>query len=283
MQLLVKTSKAVDFPPRKDGTMRKRKAFGPEDAKDLNPFLSLMEDWMKEPGGYMEHIHKGHETLTLVLDGEVEFTGHAGASIRLHAGDAQWALAGEGLSHAELPRGEAEAHILQLWVNLPTAEKKRPARLQNLLSAAIPSVTAEGRVVRVVAGTFEGTTGPAEPVLPVRVLDVSLDAGGLLELAIPSGQVGSLFVVHGDVAAGTHRLASGGLLHFTSKTSDTLPIASIGKARLLLVHAPPLLEPVEVSGPFVMNTKAEVKKAYDEFRGGFYDRLKDGPPSTGSG
>ncbi len=276
MQLLTRTDQAVDFPPRKDGTMKKRKAFGPEHAKDLNPFLSLMEDWMREPGGYVEHIHKGYETVTLVLEGEVAFADHTGTTTLLHAGDAQWATAGQGLSHSELPQGEAEAHILQLWVNLPASEKRRPARFQNLLAASIPTLEAEGRRVRVLAGAFDAEEGPAQTVLPVRLLDVSLEAGGLLELSIPSGQVGSLYVVSGDVAAGTNRLSSGGLLHFTSKTSDVLPIAAAGTARLLVMNAPPLLEPVEVSGPFIMNTKAEVKKAYDEVRAGAFDRLKDG-------
>ncbi len=272
MLFMTAPGRAFDFPPRKDGTMRKRKAFGPERAAELNPFLSLMEDWMTSPGGYVEHIHRGYESVTLVLGGAVACCDHSGRRAVLEPGDVQWTTMGHGLSHSELPHGEGEAHLLQLWVNLPAAQKGCAARTQEVRAADIPVVTGPGLAVRVIAGALGEVTGPAQTVHPVRLLEARLEQGAVFEVPVPAGQVGLLYVLSGDLTAGTHALAAGATLHLVSKLSDTLPLAALGPVHLLLMTAPPLAEPVEVSGPFILNTKAEVKRAYDDFRGGLFER-----------
>jgi redox-sensitive bicupin YhaK (pirin superfamily) len=269
--LTTSAGRALEFPPRRDGTMRKRQALGPDRARQLNPLLSLVESWMRPPGGYDEHVHRGYQTVTLVLEGQVACEDALGGRVVLEPGDLQWVTAGHGLSHRELPEGDAEAHLLQLWLNLPMAAKRHPARVETRRAAEMPVTVADGRWTRVLAGALEEA--------PLRVLEVRLDPDASFELPVPAGHLGLVYLVDGEVMAGLHPLQAGGLLELAATTPELLHLESHAAAHLLVLTALPLLEPVEVSGPFILNTKAEVKEAYDDFRRGWFERAT----SSGSG
>ena len=153
--LLTHLEAARVFPTRRDGTMRKRMAFGTERSAQLNPLLSFVEDWMKAPGGYVEHMHKGFETVTLVFAGQVSCADANGASEVLSPGDVQWINTGRGVMHAEMAEGEEEAHMIQLWLNLPAAQKQADPHRATIRALLVPLVALPGANVRVIAGEFE--------------------------------------------------------------------------------------------------------------------------------
>jgi hypothetical protein len=268
--LVTRLEQARMFPPRRDGTMRKRVAFGTERAAELNPLLSFVEDWMRAPGGYVEHMHKGFETLTLVFEGQVACVDANGPQQVLDAGDVQWVNTGRGVMHAEMPEGEGEAHMIQVWLNLPAGQKLSVASCSTIRASSVPVVEKPGATVRVIAGEFEGKAGVAQAGSQARVLDVRLEAGANLPLPISSGQVGVVYVAQGDLVIGEHSARAGFMVQFSSKLSDTLRLAASEATHLVVVSAPPLREPVIVNGPFVMNTAAQIQEAYAEFRAGTF-------------
>lgn len=268
--LLTRLEKARMFPTRRDGTMRKRVAFGTERAVELNPLLSGVEDWMRAPGGYVEHMHKGFETVTLVFEGQVACVDANGPRSILGPGDVQWVNTGRGVMHAEMAEGEAEAHLIQLWLNLPAAQKLAEPKTTTLAAASVPVVKQPGVRVRVIAGDFAGQQGAAQAATRARVLDLRLEAGASLTLPIASGQVGLAYVAEGELTIGTHPAVAGDVVHFTSKLSDTLRLVASQPTHLVVVNAPPLAEPVIVNGPFVMNTATQIQQAYADFRAGTF-------------
>ena len=277
--LVTHLEQARMFPTRRDGTMKKRVAFGTERAAELNPLLSLVEDWMCAPGGYVEHLHKGFETLTLVFSGQVSCTDAHGASHRLGPGDALWINTGRGVMHAEMPEGDEEAHLIQLWLNLPAAQKLGEPRAFTIAASAVPTVEKEGSTVRVIAGEFEGRVGLARAGSQARVLEVHLDADANLLIPIASGQLGFIYVARGELTIGEHLVHPGSVVHFSSKLTDALPLLASSPSHLVVVNAPPLAEPVIVNGPFIMNTAAEIQQAYAEFRTGTFAAVPAEVPS----
>lgn len=268
--LLMTVEQARMFPPRRDGTMRKRVAFGTERAGQLNPLLSFVEDWMRSPGGYVEHLHQGFETVTLVYQGQVSCTEAHGARVVLEAGDVQWVNTGRGVMHAEMAEGEGEAHLIQLWLNLPADQKLLEPRGAHFPSATVPVVSRPFARVRVIAGDFEGERGIAKAGCGARVLDVSLEAGADLSLAIPSGHLGLVYVARGELTSGAHTARAGDVLHFSAKISEQLGLRASEPTHLVVLDAAPLAEPVIVNGPFIMNTATQIQQAYAEFRAGTF-------------
>mgnify|MGYP001581768896 FL=1 len=268
--LLTRLEQARMFPTRRDGTMRKRVAFGTDRAAQLNPLLSFVEDWMKAPGGYVEHMHKGFETVTLVFGGQVSCTDANGPRELLGPGDVHWVDSGRGVMHAEMAEGDGEAHMIQLWLNLPAQQKQAEPRATVIRAEAVPLVDSPGAIVRVIAGEFEGEQGAARAQAGARVLDVHLEAGANLTLSVASGQLGVVYVAEGELTIGQHLAHAGDVVHFSSKLKDALRLVAAQTAHLVVVNAPPMIEPVIVNGPFVMNTATQIQQAYAEFRAGTF-------------
>ena len=254
------------MPQRQDGTMRKRVAFGTDRAAALNPLLSFVEDWMQAPGGYVEHMHRGFQTVTLVFAGEVLSADTYGEKRILTAGDVQWITTGSGVLHAEMAEGEGEAHMIQLWLNLPADQKLCAPRFQTLAAAQVPTVERPGAKIRVIAGELDGVLGGAQAAIPAQVLDLRLEAGASLALPVASGQLGVVYVAAGEPVIGPHPARPGDVVHFSSKISEPLLLSCGQPCHLVLVSAAPLGEPVIVNGPFIMNTAAQIQQAYADFR-----------------
>lgn len=268
--LVTRLEHARMMPPRRDGTMKKRVGFGTDRAAELNPLLSFVEDWMTAPGGYVEHLHRGFETVTLVLCGQISSTDANGAQQLLLPGDVQWVTTGSGVMHAELPEGAGESHMIQLWLNLPAAQKLCPPRVQTVPASRIPRVELPGLTARVISGEFEAMPGAARAATSARVLDLQLEPGAQYALPIASGRVGIVYVAAGSITVGPHAAQAGDLVHFTSKLADALPLTASAVCHLVVVDAPKLQEPVVVNGPFIMNTAAQIADAYAEFRAGTF-------------
>lgn len=237
---------------------------------ELSPFLLLDHagpfDFppADKPRGVGWHPHRGFETVTVVLDGEVDHEDTAGNGGRIGAGDVQWMTAGSGLLHKEMhslafTRRGGRFHALQLWVNLPAKSKMTPPRYQTLIASDIPVVDG----VRVIAGEYAGAKGPALTFTPVNLFLARLN--GELRLRLRDGYSAGLYVVDGAVTV-NGETASAGELVVLDRGGDEVEVA--GEATVFVMNGAPIDEPVVGYGPFVMNTTREIQQAFADFHAG---------------
>ncbi len=223
------------------------------------------------------HPHRGFETVTFILAGELAHRDSAGHESVIAAGGTQWMTAGRGIVHAELSpesfkrRGGA-LEILQLWVNLPARLKFTAPRYVGLQRDAIPAVaSADGTAtVNLVAGAWRGVTGPIESLTGVFMSTVELQPRGRVAFDGLGGRSVFLYVVRGSIAIGGAPAPEHHLVELGD--GDRLEIASDGGAVLLVGHAEPIGEPVVAHGPFVMNTREEILQAIRDYQAGTFDQ-----------
>jgi redox-sensitive bicupin YhaK (pirin superfamily) len=264
------------LPPREHSPgMTNRPLIAPGHWADFDPFLVLMEDWMREPGGFPDHPHRGIETVTFVLDGELHHADNRGNSGVLGADDVQWMTAGKGIIHAELPHKDKSSHTLQLWLNLPSSQKMVNSDYQDILAAHQVAVDDDHARIRLISGELEGVSAPTRTVTPVQYLDVQVEAGGRTAVPIPAAHNGFVLVLDGSVRVGPEGVAgtAGQVLWLDfpplgAKGVASLTLDGTTPARVLVVSGEPLREPVVAYGPFVMNTEAEIMQAYQDFHSG---------------
>jgi hypothetical protein len=260
-----------------------RRPFPGRAVDHLDPFLLLDEMGPTElrPGeakGAPDHPHRGFETVTYLLAGELEHRDSHGNAGRLGPGDVQWMTAGAGVVHSELPTARLLAeggrmHGFQLWVNLPRAAKGARPRYQDLRAGRIPVVrSADGKVtVRVVAGEALGAAAPTRTHTPILYLHVSLAPDGRLEQPVPEGFTALAYVFDGEARLGRERrVARAGDLVVLERGPGPAVAEAGGDrgAELLLLAAEPLREPIARYGPFVMTTEAEIAEAISDYRSG---------------
>lgn len=249
-----------------------RRPFPTPSLSDVDPFLLVDEMGPSDyaPGeavGAPDHPHRGFETVTYVLEGELEHRDSAGHAGRLGPGDVQWMTAGAGVVHSEMPsaailRDGGRVHGFQVWVNLPAADKMVPPRYQEIRGSSIPVVEpAPGARIRVVAGTAAGVVGAVTTHTPVTYLHVTLAPGARFRQPVPSAHNAMSYTFAGD---------GDGELAVFAPDGDTVEIVNNGQSvrELLLLTGLPLHEPVARYGPFVMSTQAEIRQAIDDFQAG---------------
>lgn len=235
--------------------------------------------------GTPEHPHRGFETVTYLLDGEVEHRDSLGNHGILGPGDTQWMTAGRGVVHKEGPSPAFRAsggrlHGLQLWVNLPASEKMRPAAYQDIRAEEVARAEpGDGVVARVVAGTAFGVTGPGRTHTPITYVHLTLAPGSVARTALPADHtvvayplVGS-FTVAGDPSGGAPggTVVEEGVMALFGEGDEVElvgPAEGADPAEVVLLSGLPLREPVSREGPFVMNTRAEVLEAFEDYRAG---------------
>lgn len=267
--------------PEGDG-MTVRRAFPNQSIGRLDPFLMLdeMGPIQFQPGsraGFPDHPHRGFETVTYLLDGAFEHKDSNGNKGRLAPGDVQWMTAGAGVVHSEMPAADlrkdgGRLHGFQLWVNLPAKDKMMTPRYQEFPGAKIPEATFKGGSVKVIAGQFGGVSAVIDTRTPIQYLHVRLDAGAKVDLEVPRGHEGFVYVFQGTVqAAGkslgeaqTGALAGDGTLAVQAGTDG---------AQLLFVTGIPIKEPVFQYGPFVMTTRDEIIQAVRDFQDGKFGTI----------
>ncbi|MCB2409120.1 pirin family protein [Hymenobacter lucidus] len=227
------------------------------------------------PLGTPPHPHRGFETVTVVYQGALSHRDTAGHSGTLGPGDVQWMTAGAGLLHEErheqeFARQGGTLELLQLWVNVPRRDKLAPPRYQNIRAAAIPAVpVAEGQGrVRVVAGSYEHTTGPAETFSPITLLDVHLAAGAATTISLPADYNVGIYVVQGSIMLHGNRPATAKQLVVFGWDSSDVHLTATTDAVLLVLAGQPIEEPLATYGPFVMNTNQELVQAIADFESG---------------
>ena len=225
--------------------------------------------------GVGQHPHRGFETVTIAYQGEVEHRDSAGHAGRIGAGDVQWMTAASGVVHEEFhgagfARAGGPFEMAQIWVNLPAASKMSAPRYQDLASARIPVVSLDGGAgsVRVIAGAFGGTRGPARTFTPVEMWEVRLEAGARVDLVFPDGHTAIVLARRGEVTlAGGTALPEAHVARL-SRAGRTVHVEAAEPAELLLLGGAPIDEPVVGQGPFVMNTRAEIAQAMEDFQAG---------------
>lgn len=244
------------------------------DAGILDPFLMLDEFGSEKGadyvGGFPDHPHRGMETVTIMFDGRMRHGDNKGNGGVIGPGGVQWMTAGRGIVHSEMPEQEdGLLRGLQLWVNLPRADKMAAPGYQNLEAADIPEVALPGGgKVRVIAGAFDGTAGAAggiaaDPLL----LDLHLSAGEAVEVPVHAGNTAFAYVADGVVDLAGTPVAAGGLAVLGDGEAVRVQAQAAG-TRLLLAAARPLNEPIAWYGPFVMNTQEEIKQAVRDYQAG---------------
>lgn len=256
---------------RRAPTQSARLLIAPERFERHSPFLLMAEDWFTPPAGFPTHPHRGMETVTLVLEGEVQHADHTGAKGTLKAGDAQFMTAGHGVMHSELP-GPGGVHLLQLWLNLPARLKHVRARYADLRVENVPVHTEPGLKARVYAGRWGDAVQAHGSTWPLTLFDLMLEADTRIEVPLPAGERAFAVVLSGTVElAGTDVQAP--LVAWLdtgpgAAPHDTLALHSTQASRVLIYASPVISEPVVAQGPFVMNTQAEIDEAYADLRGG---------------
>jgi hypothetical protein len=219
--------------------------------------------------GFPPHPHRGFETVTYMMAGKMRHQDSAGHSGVIEAGDVQWMTAGRGIIHSEMPEQEqGRLSGFQLWLNLPAEHKMTPARYQEYASAQFAIEQGDGVSIKVVAGTTDnGTQGIIDNSYTDPVLwFVELDQDAELVSQLPDGHNGFIYVEQGVVNI-AERIVHEGELAVLSDTGN-LRVTASSNAKLLLVAAKPLNEPIARSGPFVMNTREQIEQAYADYRDG---------------
>lgn len=273
------------------------RAFGFGDTRTFDPFL-LLDDFRNErpenyAPGFPWHPHRGIETITYVLRGEVAHGDSMGNAGKIGAGDVQWMTAGSGILHQEMPEGDPEGRMygFQLWANLPRANKMMPPRYQDIKSAQIPVVALEdGVTARVICGEIAGVRGPVENiVIDPRYLDISVPARRRYTFPTPAGHTVFAYIIDGKATfcdendpfayqrEGSNyfdtqheRWLDNGTLVVFEDGEQILVNTEDFPVRFLLISGRPIREPVAWYGPIVMNTEKELRQAFTELEEGTF-------------
>jgi hypothetical protein len=252
----------------------KRLIIPPGNWEAADPFLLMVEDFFHTPAGFPDHPHRGIETVTFVLGGELRHADNRGNSGVLGETDLQWMTAGGGIIHAELPHQDSTVHSLQLWLNMPSGRKMIEPGYQDLHGADAVIASDDGVSIRVLSGRVDGVEASTINVVPVLYLEVAMEAGKRVTLPVPAAFNGFVHVIEGSIRAGQEgqRGNSGDVLWLDypehESGESTLTIAALTRSRLLVVTGEPIREPVIAYGPFVMNSAQEIRDAFDDYQAG---------------
>lgn len=249
----------------------------------LDPFLLLDEMAPVEvsPGkaiGAPAHPHRGFETVTYILQGEVEHRDSMGNHGIVGPGDVQWMTAGDGIVHSELPSERVQTqggvgHGLQLWVNLPSELRRTRPKYQALLAEQIPTVRGDGWVASVIAGDVFDVSGPAQTHTPMTLARITVEPGASLSIPAADGHNAAIYAFGGQCLLGAERtqLNTNELAVFAPVGGDiAVSVRPAADASLdaLVMTGQPIGEPIARSGPFVMNTDQEIADAIEDFHAG---------------
>ena len=225
------------------------------------------------------HPHRGFETVTFILEGDLAHLDSGGGESIIHAGGVQWMTAGRGLVHAEVSPAEFKQRggpleILQLWVNLPSRLKMVDPNYVGLQKADIPEIVEDdGRVtVNLISGSWNGRQAPIQSLVDIHMMTLTLKPGGRAHIPVARDRNVFLYAVRGQVNVSGIDAEPHHLIELEND-ADAVEIEAIGDAVLLFGHAQPLGEPVVSHGPFVMNTRDEIRQAMMDYQSGTFGGL----------
>ena len=269
-----------------------RRAFAGIDLAHLDPFVMMDQmgevDYAPgEPKGTPWHPHRGFETVTYIIDGVFDHQDSHGGGGTITNGDTQWMTAGAGILHIESPpewlvQQGGLFHGIQLWVNLPRDAKANPPKYQDLRSTSVALLTSDdaGALVRVIAGSVDGHDGPGATYTPMSLVHATLEPGARLELPWNAEFNALVYVLNGEGTVGTDQrpIHTGQSAVFGA--GDFVTVAASGsqesrspKLDVIILGGRPIREPLAWAGPFVMNSKAEVIQAFEDFQSGRFGHI----------
>jgi hypothetical protein len=284
-------------PTREGAGVRLHRAFGNQQVPKFDPFLLLDDFRGDDPADYLQgfpwHPHRGIETITYVLAGEVDHGDSLGNQGTITPGDVQWMTAGSGIIHQEMPRGDDRGRMygFQLWANLPASHKMMPPRYRDVKQAQIPEISSDQGVrVKIICGRVQGLAGPVTDIVTdPQYLDVSMPAGTEFHHPIPAGHTAFAYVFEGEGYfdperdAYAHEVIGDNYFDLDRKCvcgnrtlvlyadGDEVAIAApAAPVRFLLVSGRPIRQPVAWYGPIVMNTQEELRLAFEEYQAGTF-------------
>jgi len=260
------------------------RAFANQDVQLFDPFL-LLDDFRSDtPEHYLKgfpwHPHRGIETITYVLKGDVEHGDSLGNKGDISCGDVQWMTAGSGIIHQEMPKGDKDGKMegFQLWANLPAADKMMHPRYRDIKAAQIPTVRLDGGVeIKVICGRVGEVSGPVTDVMiEPEYLDVWVPANGSFRHPVPEHHTGFAYIHAGQGRFDdeTERWLGNRSLVLFDRGDQVVVSAGAEGVRFLLISGKPLEEPIAWGGPIVMNTREELQLAFDEYQNGTFIKHK---------
>lgn len=257
-----------------------QRSFGPTRENLFDPFLLFDHFAFNDPiegpiVGFPQHPHRGIETVTYMLEGNVRHRDSLGNTGLLGPGDIQWMTSGRGILHEEMPKRGPNGRVdgFQLWVNLPAKDKMSLPRYQEIEAAEVPLIEADGARVRLVAGEYAGHRGPVtEIAIQPLYMDVTLEAGTEFELPLPVGHAAFAYVFAGSGEFGPSRAAQAvEAVHFLEfDEGEAIRAASEEDLRFLLFAGEPIREAIVPYGPFVMNTTEEIQQVFEDIKNGTF-------------
>ncbi len=258
------------------------RVFGFQQAPQFDPFLLLDDFHSDNPAhyrkGFPSHPHRGIETITYVLRGSVAHEDSMGNRGKIGPGDVQWMTAGSGIIHGEMPVGDDSGSLwgLQLWANLPASHKMMDPRYQEVRSGDIPEVALPGGArLKVICGEVNGVRGPVRDiVIDPEYLDITLPPACSVTLPVKPGHLVFAYMLEGSAFFESNRIVEAGSAVRFEDGDEVAASAGERAARFLLIAGKPLREPIAWSGPIVMNTRGEVRKAFEEFESGAFVKRK---------
>jgi redox-sensitive bicupin YhaK (pirin superfamily) len=277
MRLIKKTLKSK--PTIEGAGVHLKRAFGYHDVPLLDPFLLLDDFHSDNPeyyiNGFPWHPHRGIETITYVLDGEVEHGDSMGNKGTIHSGDVQWMTAGSGVVHQEMPRGDKNELLwgFQLWANLPRSSKMMEPRYRDVKKNDIPEITLDnGTRVNIICGKVNGKEGPVRNIITdPEYLDITVPPESVFSHQVKKGHTAFAYVIEGAGYFDENRKTYGAEDLISYDDGDALSISASGKGlRFLLISGRPIGEPVAWYGPIVMNTEEELRLAFEEYQAGTF-------------
>ncbi len=265
-------------PTMEGAGVRLYRAFGFYEVPKLDPFLLLDDFHSDDPNDYVKgfpwHPHRGIETVTFMINGEVDHGDSLGNKGAIRSGDVQWMTAGSGIIHQEMPKKyEGMMQGFQLWVNLPRSGKMMEPRYRGITADEIPLVNvSEGVSAKIIAGEMNGTKGPVKDLMvDCEYFDVKMAAGTSFEKKVKAGHTLFVYVYGGEAKFGAgSKPADKGTLVLFDVDGETFRCSSNSGANFLFVSGKPLKEPVAWQGPIVMNTEEELMTAFEEYRNGTF-------------
>ena len=273
----VEISKIIDPTPASDGAGVKLKRSIGVEPNYFDPFLMLDEFGSENKddyvAGFPAHPHRGIETVTYMLAGEFEHKDSTGGKGRMTAGDVQWMKTGSGIIHSEMPAmKEGRLHGFQLWINMPAKYKKNKPEYIYIDSKKMSIHKDEEKQVKVIAGKFEKAEGPVKKhnVEPIY-FDVELNENKYFKFKLPKTHNSFIYLIEGEIKIGEkeHKQTKDSTLILLDK-GEELKVSATLKAKFLLISGKPIGEQIARGGPFVMNTKAEIQQAIEDYPSGTF-------------
>lgn len=250
------------------------RVLGYEDVTDFDPFLMLDSFDSNEPSDYLAgfptHPHRGIETVTYLISGRIDHEDSLGNKGTIRAGESQWMTAGSGILHQEMPQASERMLGFQLWLNLPRAEKMTPPAYLSLTRETIPRVKQGQAEVAVLSGRFGEAAGVTPRHIPASIYDVALPPNEAIEIPTAPDETVFIFLIEGDALVDGDTVFSKSAVLFGEGDRIAVSAPPETPLRFIFFSGKALREPVAWGGPIVMNTRAELRQAFDELHQGTF-------------